>query len=213
MKKLFEALSSEYTLRFESFPWDRREELAVWSAQTYYYTSHITRIMASCAANIKVGDDVIHKFFIRHLSEEMGHQHLAAQDVKALGFDISQIPELPSTRLFYEPQYYKSIKDPLSFYGFGLMLELLAITGGGKIYQRIRSSGLDSSFLRVHIKEDESHAPAVENVLKSVSPATQRRIEDNCAQSFLAYDMMLIEIKAFAEKLREKELKDTKKVA
>lgn len=200
MKKLYTELNEKYKDSFLSFPWEKKEHLAVWSAQTYYYTKHITRIMALCSAHCDFDKEDVHKFFIEHLREEMGHHRIAEKDVEKLGYSVSDIPELPSTRLFYEPQYYRATKDPLSFYGFGLMLEWLAVGLGNEIYTKVKKAGLESNFLKIHIKEDVDHSDHAEKLISKFSASEMIKIEDNCHQTFVSYDLILKEAYEYAQR-------------
>ncbi len=200
MKKLFKELNTQYRETFLNCPWDDKNFLASWSAQTYYFTKHITRIMALCSAQCKFEHEDAHKFFIEHLREEWGHHRIAEKDVEKLGFDLAHFPELPSTRLLYEPQYFKASYDPISFYGFGLMLEWLAVDVGVTIYQRIKKAGLESNFLKVHVKEDVEHSDHAEELINKFPGEQMERIKQNCHQTFVAYDLVLKEAADYARK-------------
>lgn len=202
MKKLFSDINDQFDAKVDKFKWEDPAHLAAWSAQTFYYTSHGTRIMALCAAMTPIGNDKLHQFFIHHLEEEMNHQLLALADIKKLGYSIDVIPEFSSTRMFYETQYYKAIRNPVSFYGFGLMLELLSISAGKKAYKRVKEANLESVFLKVHVHEDESHAPAVEKILEGVSEQDRKEIISNLLQSAYAYELILEECTAFGNQLK-----------
>lgn len=203
MKQVFSDITNQFEEKVGKYNWEDPAHLAVWSAQTFYYTSHGTRIMSLCAARVPVDNDKLHQFFVNHLREEMNHQLLALSDIKKLGFSIDQIPEFSSTRMFYETQYYKALHNPVSFYGFGLMLELLSISVGKTVYNRVKKANLESSFLKVHVHEDESHAPAVEKILETVSEKDAKEVVNNLIQSAYAYELILQESTEFAnEKLR-----------
>ncbi len=199
MKQLFKQLNNKYKEDMFKFPWEDREHLAIWSAQTYYFTKHITRIMALCSANCRFESEEVHKFFIEHLREEMGHHAIAEKDVKKLGYNLSNIPEFASTRLLYEPQYFKAQFDPISFYGFGLMLEWLAVDIGAEIYQRIKKADLESNFLKIHVKEDVEHSDHAEALINKYQGEQMERIKQNCHQTFVAYDLILKEVKEYVQ--------------
>lgn len=204
MKNFYNELNEKYKKSFLSFPWGKSEYLAVWTAQTYFYTKHITRIMALCSAHCDFEKEEVHQFFIEHLREEMGHHRIAEKDLEKLGYNLALIPELPSTRLFYEPQYYRATRDPLSFYGFGLMLEWLAIGLGTEIYAQVKKAGLESNFLKIHIKEDADHSEHAEKLISKFDAAEMKKIEENCHQTFVSYDMILKESMEYVEKSKFK---------
>lgn len=191
-------INDQFESKVDKFKWEDPAHLAAWSAQTFYYTSHITRIMSLCAAQTNVNNNKLHQFFIHHLKEEMNHQLLALGDVKKLGYDIDEIPEFPSTRIFYETQYYKGLRNPISFYGFGLMLELLSITAGKTAYQRVKKANLESNFLKIHVVDDESHAPQVEKILEGISDVDKAEIANNLIQSAYTYELVFKDCDDFA---------------
>ncbi len=207
MKTFFDQLNQKYNESFVNFPWQDEYHLASWSAQTHYFTKHITRIMAMCSANCKFEYEELHKFFIEHLREEFGHHIIAQKDVEKLGYSLESFPELPSTRLLYEPQYFKALQNPISFYGFGLMLEWLAVSIGTTVYNKVKDAGLESNFLKVHIKEDGEHSEKAEMLVKKFQKENVEEIKKNCLQTFVAYDLMLKEISYSVN------LKKSKKVA
>lgn len=203
MEKIFKQINEQFTEKLNKYKWESPSHLAIWSAQTYYYTNHITRIMAMCAAKTDLNNNKLHQFFINHLKEEMNHQLLALNDIKKLSYRIEDLPELPSTRNFYETQYYKAESHPISFYGFGLMLELLSISAGKEIYKRVKQAGLESTFLRVHVIDDQSHAPEVEKILLGISDYDRQGIAKNLLQSAFTYNNIFNECNDFVEEKNE----------
>src|SRR5687768_17384452 len=74
---------------------------AQYLAQTYYYVSHSTRLLALSASRFSVSHEDLHRRFIAHMVEEKGHHLIAAADLKKLGYDIKLISELPTTKVLY----------------------------------------------------------------------------------------------------------------
>src|SRR5262245_13457821 len=89
------ALLAGQAARVDSFPWAHREAYAAWLAQTYYYVSHSTRLLALAASRYTVADDAFHLRCLEHLREEKSHEKLATADLKALGKTAREYPEFP----------------------------------------------------------------------------------------------------------------------
>src|SRR3712207_1317678 len=92
----------------EAYPWKHKASYANALAQTYYYVSHSTRLLAVSASRFALEDEALHRRFAAHMVEEKSHHLLAAHDLKVLGHSLTDFPELPATHAFYESQYYKS---------------------------------------------------------------------------------------------------------
>jgi hypothetical protein len=58
------------------------------------------------AAKFGVRNGEAHKETLKHLREETGHEKLALNDSRNLGYDVADIPELLETSVLYQTQYY-----------------------------------------------------------------------------------------------------------
>jgi hypothetical protein len=84
-----------------SFPWQEKRAYAQFLAQTFYYVRHSTMLLALAAGMIAPGDRKVFDRYIKHIGEERNHDILARRELEGLGFDLDQMPELPSTKLSY----------------------------------------------------------------------------------------------------------------
>ena len=180
----------------EAFPWEDTNAYAEFLAQTYYQVRHSTRLLAAAAA--RFGQDeagnALHVRFAQHMAEEKSHEKLATHDLKALGKSIDDYAELPSTRQFYEPQYYKiEHLAPIALFGYILPLEAIGPAYGPRIVERVRAAhGAGClAFLKVHSEEDISHLDKAFAMLEGVSEYERMSIEQNIEQSAYGYLAML----------------------
>ena len=175
---------------------------ALWAAQTYYYVCHSTRLLALSASRFPQSKDAFHKRFCHHISEESGHEHLARRDVKAVGFDVADLPELPATKAFYQTQYYQIEHiDAMAFWGYILCLETLAVHSGDWMLEIARKThGSDAvNFLKLHNSEDVDHLEKAYRTLEDLDNNVFELIQDNLMLSSSLYSDMVRQCAAFAE--------------
>src|SRR5262245_10458503 len=98
-------------------PWESKEFYAEFLAQSYYYTSYSTRLLAMAAALSGPDEGAFFKRSIQHISEEHGHDRIALTDLKRLGSTIENHRELGLTRTIWEAQFWKVQRAPTSLLG------------------------------------------------------------------------------------------------
>lgn len=198
-------ITSEYILDCD---WKSREFYADYMAQTFYYVRHSTRLLALAASRLNYEEEQkIHLRFIRHLGEESNHEKLALNDIAKLDFSINDFPELNSTRLFYEPQYYKIEHErPLALMGYILFLEALAQKVCPSITKKIAAfhGSKAGTFFHVHGEEDPAHVGEALKMINALEGADLRAIEINLVQSSYAYAQMVSELNLKWLSLRHK---------
>jgi thiaminase len=182
-------------------PWRERSVYGAFLAQTYHYVCHSTRLLALAASRFRFTEEKIHRRFVKHATEEMSHEVLAVRDLANLGLSLSQYPEFPSTRAFYQTQYYMiEHVSPWAFWGYILMLEGLALTKGPWLYNEIQQHHGDkaASFVRVHAAEDVGHMAEAEKALQSLPDQERPIVIDQIANSRFFYCSMLQQCAEFA---------------
>ncbi len=192
------------------FPWENRKSYALFLAQVFHYVKHSSRIMSTVAAHLPQEMESMHIALLKHTTEEMGHQFLAKQDVKFLGYDLADFPELSTTKMFYEPQYYKAIYgNAIGFYGYALALEGTAVILMRAVYEKCRDlyGEKGCNFLRVHAEEDVKHVDSAIKLLEQLPAEAKASIADNLKQSVDTMVYMLIEMRAVGENLTVPEKK------
>ena len=75
----------------KSFPWEDPLAYQLWSAQTYYFVLHSTRLFALASSRCLLTENALHFKLLNHLAEEKGHENLALQDLKAMGSKPSNL--------------------------------------------------------------------------------------------------------------------------
>jgi hypothetical protein len=200
MRELLAQSVDQMRTTIDRFPWEERSAYAGWLAQTYYYVRHSTRLLAAAAARFAMDDrgSVLHHRFTAHMREEKKHELLALHDLKKIGGDIEDYPEYASTRMFYEPQYYKVEHcAPIALFGYILPLEAIGPARGPLIASRV-SASLGSgcaSFVQLHAEEDDGHLAKALALLEALDGTERRLVEDNVQQTAHAYCEMLHDIR------------------
>lgn len=180
--------------------WKNKNFYADYIAQTFHYVKHSTRLLALSASRLNYEEEqAYHLRFISHLKEESNHEKLALNDLKHLGFQIEDMPELSSTRLFYEPQYYKVEHErPLALMGYILYLEALAQKACPSLVEELSSKygNRCATFFHVHGEEDPEHVAAALKLIGTLSTNDLESIHKNLLQSAVAYNGMLSELQS-----------------
>jgi pyrroloquinoline quinone (PQQ) biosynthesis protein C len=196
MKATLDAAVSAMDASSRLFPWTDRLAYAGWLAQTYYYVRHSTRLLAAAAARFphtRTGDTLHHRFGV-HLGEEKRHELLCVRDIQALGETLDALPEHATTRMFYEPQYYKvEHQAPSVLLGYILPLEVIAPLSGERVIEQLtRAFGPKcANFLKVHAQEDVAHVERALSLVEALPSHERELIEQNMKQTALAYTSML----------------------
>ena len=198
LKEDVEAELSQLTREMDAFPWENKKAYADWCAQTYFYVSHSTRLLALASAKCTLLDQDLHRRFIQHLSEEKGHESLALNDLKKLGFSAGDFNERTEISLFYQNQYYWLSKgDAKTIFGWIIALEGNAVHAGAPAFARvIKAHGHGTaSFLKVHSAEDIEHLAQAFEQVEDLSSVELLSIKKNLKQSCFLYIEMLKSIK------------------
>ena len=162
-----------------------------WLAQTYYYTSHSEQLLNTFANDSQNLD--IKNRWLSHANEESGHENLALSDLKRLGGNIEDYPELQITKDLYEKQVGISKRSSgIAPFGWALALEGLAAYVNDDYIEAIsKAHGKKATrFIRVHAEEDEDH---IEKALDMVSMiGDNKEIEDNIKLTSDIYCQLLM---------------------
>ncbi len=205
LKEKYEQAMREYRGVLE-YPWHSAEFYAAWCAQTYYYTSHNTRILLLASAHTPMKMPALHRRFAAHSGEEKGHEVLAERDAKSLGFDVQKIGEFPVTRSFYATQYYTIAHIGVeALFGFILALEGLANEHGREWIKKIKqNSNFPTSFLDVHADEDPDHVEKAFDQIKDFDPSTAQDILVNLDFTVKTYYKILDACRDYANSLKQR---------
>jgi hypothetical protein len=184
----------------DRFPWADKNAYGDWIAQTYYYVRHSTRLLAAAAARFPFDERgiALHLRFAAHMAEEKKHELLCVHDLKVLGLTLADFTEHASTRMFYEPQYYKiEHQDPLALFGYILPLEAIGPWHAARVIEAITKAHGEKSaqFMKLHSEEDVEHLDKALQMLEGCSPKEKALVEENMQQTTYAYVAMLEDIR------------------
>ncbi len=145
-------------------------------------------------------DQSYYRRSLKHISEEQGHDLIAINDLKGLGYNIESFQELGSTRALWECQFYKIQKDPTFLLGYILALETFAVKTFKEFNQELLKTYSDKSthFVKVHADDDPDHVEEALIQINKCTPEQQEQIMFNFEQTITMYNFMLQEIKASA---------------
>jgi hypothetical protein len=200
MKALLDECGKQLGQAVDRFPWSDRRAYADWLAQTYFYVRHSTRLLAAAAARFshEERDTALHTRFATHMAEEKKHELLCVHDLKVIGYALDTLPEHYSTRMFYEPQYFKiEHQAPIALFGYILPLEAIGPWHGKRILESlVQAHGEKSvSFLKLHAAEDVDHLDKALQMLDGLAGRERTLVEDNMRQTTYAYVGMLHDIR------------------
>ncbi len=178
-------------------PFDDANYYADWLGQFFYFVAHATRLLAASAARLPFNRDTLHIRFIDHCQEEKHHEKLILEDLKALGYNIEDIPELPITAQLYQSQYYLiDYHDPVALFGCILYLEGMSLHSGKQIYQTVRTHFGEpaSSFVRVHTQDDITHIDKAKKALQPLTAKEAELVMWSMRQNAVIYETMMLEL-------------------
>ncbi len=194
LTKAFEDHIHPLGAAFRSFPWENKEAYALWLAQSYFLVRHTTNFLCLVASKLGPDRPKLHRDVLKHLREEVGHDELAAKDLKHIGYDVAKMPELLETALIWQTQYYWILQcGAFAHAGYSLMLEGLAVRECKAVVERLeRTYGREgATFVRVHAMEDKGHFEEGMNRMLSAPAAEAELALQNLAQSRALYENLL----------------------
>lgn len=180
--------------KFDSFDWTDKDTYSLWLAQAYYLVRHTTRLLALCAGYCPFEYENTHKRILEHLREESGHDMIAVADLKALGIELSDVPELPKTAELIRLQYQQMANiSGCAFFGYILLLEGLAVTKAMSLHETVAAKygPRVTRFLKTHAEDDIEHIEQAFQQIEAFSPEDQLIVADNLRDSSRLYGMML----------------------
>lgn len=195
MKEQVKKIMQEVAPAFKYFEKLDKYSYGNWLAQQYYIVRHSTPLLALSAGR-SIDNNAYHLRCIGHLNEEKGHDKMLLRDLKALGFDTEQFPELYSTQAYYQVQYYWiEHKNPLSFLGYILFMEELAVQYGPVVGKKAKVLNPKSAlFLNHHSDADEDHLAEAYSIIVKLPSKDKQHILENLSISASLYSNMLYDL-------------------
>lgn len=181
---------------YKEIDWDNQKVYEQYLAQTYYYTFHSTRMLAYAASLTNTAQDGYYKRSIKHISEEQGHEKMALNDLIKMGGKLENYPELPTTKAFWQAQYYYINKNNTSLLGYILSLEWLAVEAFPEVYEKVkRLYGPQSShFIRVHAEEDPEHVDECFEQIDTLTENDKKLVLENFVQSCRMFTLFMKDV-------------------
>lgn len=180
---------------FVNFPWELRPAYAEYLAQTYQYIQHSTKLLAHAAEKTKNSE--LKECFLHHVAEEVGHENWAKNDLKALGYDLSDFNELPQTNTLYS-QIYDGIDEhgPAPIVGYSLALEGLSAKRCPEIAKRlIETYGKRcSTLIYNHGEIDQDHFSSAFDILRYFNDDELKVVQEFLVLSVESYTAFLEQI-------------------
>ena len=185
---------------FQEMPWTNKEFYKNWLAQSFYYTTHSTRMLAFAAGWSPAGEQNYYRRSLAHIREEQSHDLIAVRDLEKLGSQREKYAELEICRSLWEPQFYKMQRNPKILLGYILALENLAVMTFPKLNQVLQETyGKEAChFVRVHAEDDPDHVEEAVRQIEACTADEQEEILKNFNQTCVAYRLLLEEIKALS---------------
>lgn len=173
-------------------PWETKEWYAEYLAQTFYYITHTTKLLKFAADHAK--NPELKECLMHHVSEENGHEHWAAKDLKNLGYDLKQFAESKLTADLYG-RIYDGIKKhgPAPIIGYAMALEGMSANACPKVAPiLIKKYGEKcSTFIKNHAVIDQEHAKEGVNILAFFNEKEMEIIAEYIDLSTKAYTEFL----------------------
>ncbi len=190
---VYERAINEALKDLSQFPWEDKAAYATWLAQTWYFVKQSTRLLALAAAQCELSEVDLHRRFLSHLKEETGHEILAEQDLKFLGYHPSELVEFNVTKAFYQTQYYYLHQfGSYHLMGWICFLEGIASRFGGVATQRASVHGAQAvRFLKLHGEEDVEHINSAFKVIKLFNQQQSTYVLNSFLESAERYQAML----------------------
>ncbi len=185
--------------------------------ETYHFVRHTPRFLAVAAARFGYGYEAIRRRFLKHTTEEFGHELFALKDLETLGGDPEQAkkaePLISTTALVAFHYYWADRVNPVGLFGTIYTLEGLGqgVASGvaEALVKGLKIPKTAVTFLSSHGEFDQKHmAEARQMVEKHVKEEQDERDIVYCSRAaFELYTWMFDQI--YDRYLAEAKVKET----
>lgn len=150
-------------------------EYASLMRQIFHHARENPQIQALAAVRFRGTQRQCVKAFFKHATSEIGHDELALNDVRALGWDTTRIPverPLPeTTALLAFPYFQIEHLDPIGYLGYLFHLEFMPTRSGAQILHTLNSIGAPAeavTFITDHATIDVGHNKLMEMYIEKM---------------------------------------------
>lgn len=186
MTTKFDKLKSEWEKSFEKMnqtPWFKRvakgdlqlKHYKAYLRETYFHAGRNPQIQVISTATFSNEQRALTRKVFQHAMSEISHDLLALNDLKALGHDVSKIPNerpLPDTiALVAFPLYVINYLNPVGYLGYLFHLEFLPTLNGPKYMEMLSNLGVPETamtFIQEHSTVDQHHVKLMDNYLEEL---------------------------------------------
>ncbi len=192
--------------KIETLDWSDPKIYGNWLAQTAYYVSHSTRVLAAAAARFGVDQDDTHVQLVKHATAEKRHERIAISDLKALGMTMEDFPELTSTKSLYRNTYFLiEHTTPMTIFGYIAVLELLSLKSGPMVLKTAQKAfgKASSHYLTLHTEDDVEHIDAYKSFLESLNKSEKAAVEEAILGTADNYCRLVEDIQNFKAQSRK----------
>jgi hypothetical protein len=151
------------------------EEYKAILKQIYFYTRETPQFIALMTLHWRGNQRKVIGNMLRHAASEFGHEHLALNDLKVLGEDVSTIPferPLPATSAMIGYSFYQvQHANPIGFLGYLFHLEFMPTTSGKSYMKALENIGVPKdamTFIDEHSVVDMGHNKLMESYFNSL---------------------------------------------
>lgn len=173
LKQTFDQCQKELEKAAKNLDWKSKELYASWLANSYHYALNSTRLLALASGTMPLHLTKLANRFVQHAAEEKGHEKLLENDIKNLGFNMSDLSVSDEMKVYYRSLYYwmTPAGQAVGLIGWILSLEGLAANIGPWLYnQAIKHHGEKAaSFLKVHSDADPEHLDKAFEITKALN--------------------------------------------
>ena len=160
----FAEFNQSRALRFMQSPDFRRSHYASALREIYFYTRDNPQLQCTLTLAFRGDQRKAVRRIMGHALDEVGHDLMALDDLKALGGQVEGVPgerPLPSTLpLVTYPVYLMGQGNPIGYLGQIFFLEFMPTRAGEQYLAMLAQAGIPQSamsFLAEHASVDEHH--------------------------------------------------------
>ena len=149
---------------------------ALWLSQVAHLTRHTSAHQALVGTRIDEISFTYAKFCFEHASEEVGHEMMAINDLKKIGYDVKSVADLPAplpatTKLNAYLYFVAQHAHPATRLGFSYWAEKcypFISEFAGTTKSALQLTDRQMTFFVSHAEIDAKHAEDVERVISQV---------------------------------------------
>ncbi len=171
-QEVMEKFNASPAIRFLQSQDFRAEHYASALREFYHYTKENPQQQTLASTYFRGTDRKLIKLFVSHARAEIGHDHMALDDLKALGADLSLVPTenpLPATTALTAFGYFQIERlNAIGYLGYIYFLEYMPTQHGAIYAEALLKAGVPKEslgFLQEHIAVDMSHNKMMEQYL------------------------------------------------